>query len=407
MPRLILIDPSLRGVGGHNRPYAVEILHAAESMGYSPVLATHRRFSDRSLDPGWNVLPLFRFEETDRSFLDRGRRIRRFGRDCRELFERVGYDPGDVVFLPSLREFDFVALARFLRDNPESRQPAWHVQFHFNILDGSESDHAGQEGRLRRLRRRFATAAALIPDHRLQLYCTTERLAEQYNRMGVARFAPLPYPVRRGLSPAEGRVHDGPLRVTCAGSVRLEKGRADLARLVRRLFPALEADGRLQLVIQTDRKSLGQVLPRRLARSLTILPRPDPRRDQPVVPVEYPLAPEAYVDLIRQADIGLFLYDPRRYFARCSGVLVDMLSAGIPVIVPAGTWLADQIGETHGSIVQSFEELPQRVQEMAGDYPRYRRAAIDFATRWRQDHAATRTIEALLARETGAIRAGM
>src|SRR5690606_37144636 len=36
-------------------------------------------------------------------------------------------------------------------------------------------------------------------------------------------------------------------------------------------------------------------------------------------------------------------YDARRYFARCSGVLLEMLIAGIPVIVPAGSWLSHQL----------------------------------------------------------------
>ncbi len=41
------------------------------------------------------------------------------------------------------------------------------------------------------------------------------------------------------------------------------------------------------------------------------------------------------------------LYDPTRYYARCSGVLLEMLCAGVPVLVPAGGWLADQIEDTN------------------------------------------------------------
>jgi hypothetical protein len=366
------------------------------------------------------------------------------------------------------------------------------------------------------MRRLFTAALADVPHHRMHFYCTTEPLAEQYNRMNVARFTHLPYPVRPAPESTDRRVNDGPLRVTCAGSVRLEKGRIGLARLVRRLLPTLQAEGRVQLVLQTDRKSLRQVLPGKLARKVEILPRPDPRCDWPVVPVDYPLDPDAYRELIRQADIGLFLYDPRRYYARCSGVLVDMLSAGIPVIVPAGCWLADQIHEpnysyldrlasvlpTHrwpgrtsgfdvpagsraalirfeatartryfevrtvrlderqrvlgrsestvlgrrrdgglistllplqpatrrlqvavdsaydqqpvdvtsfetalldaphplgsvGLTTETFDRLPVLVQEIATHYRHYRRSAVDFAARWRHDHAASRTLQIL------------
>jgi hypothetical protein len=43
------------------------------------------------------------------------------------------------------------------------------------------------------------------------------------------------------------------------------------------------------------------------------------------------------------SDIGLLLYEEHSYYARCSGVLVELLTAGIPVIVKAGCWMADQL----------------------------------------------------------------
>jgi hypothetical protein len=62
-----------------------------------------------------------------------------------------------------------------------------------------------------------------------------------------------------------------------------------------------------------------------------------------VVQVPFPLPSEAYLQLVRGADVGLFLYDSARYYGRCSGVLVEMLCSGIPVAVPAGCWLSDEI----------------------------------------------------------------
>ena len=39
MPKLYLIDHSLKGVGGHHFEYAVQVLEAAERAGYEPILA--------------------------------------------------------------------------------------------------------------------------------------------------------------------------------------------------------------------------------------------------------------------------------------------------------------------------------------------------------------------------------
>jgi len=57
----------------------------------------------------------------------------------------------------------------------------------------------------------------------------------------------------------------------------------------------------------------------------------------------FPLPLAGYAQLLCSADAGLMLYDSTRYYARCSGVLLEMLCAGVPVLVPAGGWLADQI----------------------------------------------------------------
>jgi len=67
--------------------------------------------------------------------------------------------------------------------------------------------------------------------------------------------------------------------------------------------------------------------------------------DAPLVNVPHPLNVTNYARLMRESHIGLFLYDARKYYARCAGILVEMLMAGVPVIVPAGCWLAEQIAE--------------------------------------------------------------
>jgi len=55
-----------------------------------------------------------------------------------------------------------------------------------------------------------------------------------------------------------------------------------------------------------------------------------------------PLPFEEYLSLLLGSDIVLLLYDEEKYYARSSGILVECLAAGIPVIVPSGTWLSRQ-----------------------------------------------------------------
>src|SRR5207248_2436510 len=72
----------------------------------------------------------------------------------------------------------------------------------------------------------------------------------------------------------------------------------------------------------------------------------------PVVYHPHPLSTEAYNDLIRGAEIGLLLHDAHSYYARLSAVFQEYVCAGIPVIVPAGCWLGEQIAEDNFCYVE-------------------------------------------------------
>lgn len=62
MPRFVLIDHSLKDLGGHHFEYAVHLLRTAEAAGFEPVLATDRGFEGRHRLPAhWQVFPLFRY----------------------------------------------------------------------------------------------------------------------------------------------------------------------------------------------------------------------------------------------------------------------------------------------------------------------------------------------------------
>ena len=113
----------------------------------------------------------------------------------------------------------------------------------------------------------------------------------------------------------------GQLRVTCAGAVRSEKGLSLVNRVVDPLWADYFESGRLQLVVQARR--LGKL-------PAALRPHASFQRDvrdtrhsnerSKVAVVRWPLSTEQYLSLIRHSHIGLFLYDPDEYFARCSGV---------------------------------------------------------------------------------------
>jgi hypothetical protein len=408
MSRFVLIDHSLKGVGGHHFEYATHVLSAARRQGFTPVLATNRRFRpSASLLAECRVFPVFRHttygadtifnsgrSREHRGLLRRGaslfrgmtrswRRAAREGsfyRGLRRLFGQIGVAPGDHIFIPTLSELDLAGMARFLSSDERARDAQWHLQFHYNIFDGREPDFADQEDRLKALRAVFAEAWSSVGQYRVRCYNTTVQLTAQYDRLGVVKFETLPYPVNPALhARRERRSEGGPLRVTVAGAIRAEKGSSELAEVLRGGWRELFQPGRVQLVVQSNKSWFRLPLPenaegasvhRPVERNVgeTIRLPQVAGTCEPVVYAPHPLAPEAYVDLLRRADIGLLLYDSERYYSRCSGVLVELLSLGVPVIVAAGCWMADQIAPAIGEHIRRAVELLPTVSthEMGG-----------------------------------------
>ncbi len=387
MTQFVLIDHSIKRLGGHNFEYAYHVLGAAERAGLSPVLAANARFLEGKRVPStWRVLPCFRhttyeigklrdkqqrlerqatagntsrdiaarasnwinlpnwirsqlaarYERLQRQIVDR------FAEDLDGLLSRLALSAGDQVFVPTLNEHDLVGLLNCVRRRGSPGAARWHLQFHFKVFEGREPDYNDQQPGLDELKALFQRAVQTLgPSARY--YTTTEHLARQYNRLAGPDFTALPYPVNPGLRASVAkRVSERTLRVTCPGGVRPEKGTQLLATAIQPVWEELFAGRRLRLVVQAKRLGKLPTELRRHARYDRAI-RLEGRHESAVAVIRWPLSTEQYLDLIRQSDIGLLLYDSLTYYCRCSGVLVEMLSAGVPVIAPAGCWMADQL----------------------------------------------------------------
>ena len=372
MPRkFVLIDHSLRNLGGHHYPYAYSVLQAAQRAGWQPVLVTNRKFRERSALPAdWQVFSSFDHPSYSRHTLDtqaqraarpwrlasawwlklralldkrtRTRLIAAFAANCSEFFSSAGLLAGDLIFFATTSELDLAGLSSFLTASHAGLEQSWHLQFHFGVFYGREPDYAVQGAAAERMRAALAAALQPLAAWKLQCYCTTEQLRAQYQRLGVASFTTLPYPVHELFGAARVNPRPStPARIACLGHSRREKGYQLLRPLLRELWPDWFASGRAQLLLQTHRPAQRRALEKLVAK----LSANGERALAPLAFAGFPLTLQQYAELLRSADVGLLLYDSARYYARCSGVLLEMLGAGVPVLVPAGSWLAEQIAE--------------------------------------------------------------
>ncbi len=418
LAQFFLIDQSLQRVGGHHYDYVKCVAQAACENDYRVTMGVNRHcrsvphlesFGEvrrlfrnttytrdsyltglRQLTRAHNrYLELFYRQQTGiRAIRDLTRRIRHerrreriirhFAADCERFFRSLALEEGDHVFFTTVNELEFMGLAAYLSLWPATFQANWHLQFHFNLFDGRTPEYGTQRHVLRVVHACFDSALRRVPFHRIQLYTTSESLADQYNRLGIGDFHVLAYPVSPHLMPTRNSqpgpplkplriesVEDGspsgpatpattelpsnvasqsalrarPILITCPGELRREKGNLEhLQPLVNRIWDRHIATGHVRFSVQRPVRRW----PRREKIKLTP-PRPAPDDLEWITWHPHPLPDEEYAKLICDTDCGLLCYDSRAYFSRRAGVLGELLSLGKPVIVPAGSWLADQI----------------------------------------------------------------
>ncbi len=265
----------------------------------------------------------------------RRRQAKAFARDTRRLLAKIGCHADDVFFLPTISPDDMLGLAEALGQTDHSSQASWHLLFRRNIYEGRRPGYGSQENQLEELRRIFQAFRDGCRGVAVRFYTDSDELSEQYGRLGVFEFHTLPIP--HTYSPDQRVPHAGPLRITYLGDARREKGFHLLPQIIGDLRADYLETGRARFVVQCNYNIPEGEPEAVVARSqLESLP------PAYITLYKNSLTSEEYRDLLLSADINLLLYEQANYYARSSGVLVESLAAGIPVIVPAGTWLARQ-----------------------------------------------------------------
>jgi len=500
LSRLIIIDQSLKGIGGHHFDYTLQIAQTAAMQQCEVVVASHRKFTNGSrLDHYARVHPVFRtttyskysllaglrsmhskppialrtagrfgrmgkrhsphqptieqpdlerseskytgggdFVAADRFPLMRstgrwlGQRIanlkamagrlnyglqylqessgrnqavKAFAGDCQTFFRHVGLNESDHVFFTTINDLELAGLLTYWMSNPESYQPNWHMQFHFDVFAGRPPEYRIQLPNMEPLRDLFEDIEIAVPSYQIHYYATTASIADQYQRLSARPIHELTYPISQAfvkqncttvpitqsskintyspqtrsfdtehrditnlptmptvleedsltidrLQQKSAQVtasenfldmnlfdseHNG-VPIVLAGGIRAEKGQNSL----QSILPALKTkvlDSELGfLVCQRKEKSRWFCKPFAL--------RLDEKSEAITKQVQYlqhPLDTGTYQNLIRNAGIGLLTYNNRTYANRRAGIFGEYLAAGVPVLVPSGCWMADQL----------------------------------------------------------------
>jgi len=407
LPKLFIIDQSLKEMGGHHYDYVRLVSEASSGSGTETIIGTHRglradaesqlseiaevrksfrqtTYSELSHLAGIRELvsrkgPIFdsqtassshRIQQWVKQFAlrrneqGRARLIRIFAEDCERFFDSIEFNEDDHVFFTTISEIEFLGLAAYLGNHPRTIAATWHTQFHFSMLAGRPNEFEQQTENANRLTNTFQSALARAPYHTIRAYTTSQELADQYNGMALLKFESLPYPVNpsffSGRRSTPEPATQKPIAITVAGGVRREKGqKTKVTEFINAIWDRHIETGHVRVNIQSGKHaafSSKRVLGNR---------KVDPSIYQTSVHTHHhPLSRPDYVELIRQSDVGLFCYDSRRYYSRRAGILSEFLACGKPVIVPAGSWLSRQINEPACEHIESTVRQADHVETL-------------------------------------------
>ncbi len=358
--RIHIVEPTLETEAGHCHSFVASLCGARGSGGPDLEVWAGRRARLPGLAaPGVTVRPYFR------------RRVRRLQEYI--LFAKLLRSPGRI-FIATAGRTDLAVLGLAAR----GEIPPGKVFLYFHWVRPAP----GKEVALRKAASRQPNVAVLAP---------TETVADALRRCGFAAVQVVPYPITPaagipGEEPAEFR------RLLYAGAARQDKGFPALVDLV-----ALLAAG-------------GRDVPVAVQASPDHYDRYDPETKADVGRLEslgYPflrihrvtLDPAAYAALFRGA-ICLQPYKSGDFADRISGVTLDALSAGCPVVTTSGTWMARTIERFGAGIAvddPSAAPLLAAAEAIRADYARYRDNAHRAGRALQEENSARRLLAVLAA----------
>ncbi len=115
--------------------------------------------------------------------------------------------------------------------------------------------------------------------------------------------------------------------------------------------------------------------------------------------VEGILPPEEFQRMLKGADIIVLPYQPSEFSNRTSGLLIDALLCGVPLVVQRGTWLGNLVARYDcGALAEtaSPKAYIKAIESVAANHHHYKRNAISAGKKWLADNSWATLLEFVL-----------
>ena len=239
-------------------------------------------------------------------------------------------------------------------------------------------------------RRQLETLAARQPE--MVIFAPTASVCEEFRAAGFGHTRHVPYPITPLESPVPSEAPQGFSHVLFAGAARHDKGFSEVVSFVE----LLAATGRsIPVSLQTSAQHYDKI-DEATSSGLSRLER-----------LDYPHL-KRYADTLEHGDyralfkgaICLQLYSRQDFADRISGVTLDALSMGSPVVTLSGTWIARVVSEFDAGLVLESpapEAVLAAVDSIMANYEQYCRRALEAGRELQKRNSAALLFRELMA----------
>ncbi len=330
-PIVCIVDPNLKDFVGHYYEYDAAVARGARASGCTPVILGNRQM-EPSVAGATQAIAAFSEDiwGTRRPatrlgrLLERLRANLRFGHELAQHMVRL--PENTVVFAHTFADRQLLGLAllplRLYRRR--SLQYVYLLRYQPAFYMSHEAGVA------------FRLLEWLAKRRQVRLATDSERLGLQLEQLTSLPIEVLPIPHVPAEAASAPPTSQDTARLPCCvslGNARDEKGIVEIFDAIR-LLHAQGLGERYRFILQCN-DAMPDIAAAIDAFRAEALPNCELLTER--------LEPDAYQRLLHAADIVLLPYWRSIYAARTSGVFMEALSAGKPVIATHGTWMSDQL----------------------------------------------------------------
>ncbi|MXO71628.1 glycosyltransferase [Alteraurantiacibacter buctensis] len=388
--RMLVVEEALKSESGHWFEYVRSVKQLNAAAGAETVVVVHKdaqpdvvaALEAHALFPWTNWDGIYNHPQAWRRYLGIVQHNWRVFRLMRGFVARHG--PFDIVFAPTV-VIHHVFGWRWLMAAQGHRIGQIVLLFRNNA---GSYEPGRREPVFKRstavLRWALRSFAPLIARGRARFATDSAKLALEYRLLCGIEPQVFPSPRVSPPPPLEEatRAPDAPVTFACLGPARFEKGIDVMQEAIRR-FLAAHPQARARFVIQWNQPILDES---------GALYEPDPAlvADPRVDLITEAMSSERYDAEVAATDCMLLPYRRASYYARISGVAVEAVTAGVPLIYTRDTWCEDlvaDVGEGIGVDDGDVDGLAQAIARMVADFPAISARARAKALAARESHS--------------------